>query len=123
MNEENQIENQNETAELTKKLKWYEQKYGHYYETKGLKNWKNLFRKPTLMEWTLLVMLILVLFGAWAYNEDTKKCRKTLENLPLEVCEACREFQTNKHLYESESGIGFDLENISFINDSEVGEE
>jgi len=36
-----------------------------------LHNWKNLFRKPTLYECIILVMLILALFMWWAYSIDT----------------------------------------------------
>ncbi len=107
----------NENEDFQKKLKWYESKYGPYYETRGIKNWKNLFRKPTLLEWSMFVILILMLLGAWAYNEDTKKCRHTLENLPREVCEACREFQTNSEAYEDRIQIP-DFSNLSFVNET-----
>lgn len=115
---------ENNEEELQKKLKWYEDKYGPYYETRGLKNWKNLFRKPTLMEGTVFIVLILMLFGGWAYNSDTKSCRDTLENLPTEVCEACREFQLNKDAYEAENYMEVDFNelNITFVNESEVEE-
>lgn len=111
-------ENQPNEDELQKKLKWYENKYGPYYETRGIKNWKNLFRKPTLMEGTLFILMILMLFGAYAYNLDTKKCRETLKNLPTEVCEACREFQLNKDAYESDGSFDFGELNMTFVNES-----
>ena len=125
-NEKNQDENSeltNSNQSLLRKLKWYEQKYGPYYKTRGIKNWKNLFKKPTTLEWTLFLMIILVLFAAWAYNEDTKQCRDTLENLPNEVCAACREFQTNRDAYEANmSGLNMDFGDITFVNESGVGE-
>lgn len=52
------------------------------YDTKiGFKNWKNLFRMPTTEDWISLIILILILLAAYAYNADTKTCRNTLENL------------------------------------------
>ncbi len=108
-----------ENEELKTKLKWYEQKYGPYYETRGLKNWKNLFRKPTLMEGTLFILIILMLFGAYAYHVDTKLCRETLENLPQEVCEACRVFQLNKDAYDVQQNYSVGNLNITFTNNTE----
>lgn len=48
---------------------------------RGIHNWKNLFRKPTLNDWITLFMIAMVLVAAWAYNYDTKTCRQTLNNL------------------------------------------
>jgi hypothetical protein len=47
----------------------------------GLKNWKNLFRKPTTEDWISLIILILLFLAAFAYIIDTKSCRETLNNL------------------------------------------
>jgi hypothetical protein len=45
-------------------------------------NLKRLFfSKPTLSDWIILTMLILVLLTAWAYKYDTQECRDTLNNL------------------------------------------
>lgn len=56
------------------------------YKTKiGLNNWKNLFRVPTLDEWITLVILILLVAAAYAYNNDTKACRETLTHLDM-IC-------------------------------------
>lgn len=120
MNEIERLQNSNQS--LLQKLKWFESKYGPYYETKGLKNWKNLFRKPTLMEGTIFLMMLLCLFGAYAYSIDTKLCRETLENLPLEVCEACREFELNRGIYEAENKFKYGDINITFFNDTGVEE-
>lgn len=72
--------------ELEKRLIWYEKRYGPYIEKRGLKNWRNLFRKPTISEWTILVMLILAMFMGWAYQIDTAQCRESLSNLDV-VCQ------------------------------------
>lgn len=65
--------------EFEKRLKWYSSKYGPYIEKKGLHNWKNLFRKPTLYEWIILFMLFMMLFVAWAYQRDIALCRQFIE--------------------------------------------
>lgn len=62
--------------EASKRLQWYDKKYGPYIEKRGLHNYKNLFRKPTMYEWIILLMLSLTLFIAWAYNEDTTVCKQ-----------------------------------------------
>jgi len=59
-----------EKEELEKRIKWYENKYGPYIEDRGLHNWKNLFRKPSLYEIVILSMVILSLFMYWAYSVD-----------------------------------------------------
>jgi hypothetical protein len=52
------------------------------YKTElGLKNWKNLFQKPTTEDWISLIILILLFLAAFAYITDTKSCRETLNNL------------------------------------------
>jgi len=56
------------------------------YKTKvGLSNWKNLFRKPTLDDWMVLIILIFLMFSAYAYILDTKTCKETLNNLDI-IC-------------------------------------
>lgn len=72
--------------ELKKRLEWYEKRYGAYIEKRGLGNWRNLFRKPNIYEWTILFMLIMSYFIAWAYSHDVKACHETLNNLDA-VCE------------------------------------
>src|SRR3990167_729778 len=62
--------------EAEKRLQWYDKKYGPYIDKKGLHNFKNLFRRPTMYEWVILFMLLLTLFLSWAYAEDTKVCRE-----------------------------------------------
>jgi len=62
--------------ELMKRAYWYDKKYGPYIEKKGLHNWKNLFRKPTLYECIILIMLLMALFMWWAYNHDIEECKK-----------------------------------------------
>lgn len=64
--------------ELLKRTHWYEKRYGPYIEKKGIKNWKNLFRKPTFSEWIILAMLIGLGFVAWAYQRDIAACHEVI---------------------------------------------
>ena len=50
-------------------------------ETRGLHNWRNLFKKPDGRDWLTLIMLILVLFMAYAYKHDTQVCRDYVEKV------------------------------------------
>jgi hypothetical protein len=56
-----------------------------YKTTIGIKNWKNLFKKPTAEDWITLLILILVMVAAFAYTLDIKTCKETLNNLD-EMC-------------------------------------
>lgn len=72
----------------SQKLIWYEKTYGPIIEQRGLQNWKNLFRKPTTMEWIVLFMLIMMLFVAWAYQKDIQTCWdfvKTVNENPCKI--------------------------------------
>jgi len=87
-------DNELSREEIEKRLSWFSNKYGHYIEKRGLHNWRNLFRKPTISEWTILFMLLLVGFMGWAYQEDVSTCTETLTNLDsvcIKYCES--EFQ------------------------------
>jgi hypothetical protein len=50
-------------------------------------NIKKLFKKPSIQDLMILIMLILVMFGGWAYNYDLKACQETIKN-PAELCNA-----------------------------------
>jgi hypothetical protein len=49
----------------------------------GLHNWKNLFKMPTFNDWMFLVMLLLVLASAYAYQHDIKACKEYIQNISL----------------------------------------
>ena len=89
---------------LITRVQWYEKKYGPYYEGRGVKNWKNLFRKPTMYEWIILVMLLMMGFVAWAYNTDISNCREYINN------------QTDwwNSLYNETSQGGINIENYDW---------
>jgi len=56
------------------------------YKTEiGINNWKNLFRKPTLDDWIVLIIIILILIASYAYTLETKACKETLANLD-QIC-------------------------------------
>lgn len=71
--------------EANKRIEWYETKYGPYFEKKGLNNWKNLMRWPTLNEWIILILLImLVLFGIFSQHNAS-------------VCQEAVDYYNQKH--------------------------
>ena len=45
--------------ELIKRVSWYEKKYGSYVEKRGVGNFKNLFKMPTMNEWIIFFMIII----------------------------------------------------------------
>ena len=48
-------------------------------------NMKNFFKKPTMQDWIILTMLLLTLFGAWAYTQEVAQY-KAMINDPQELC-------------------------------------
>ncbi len=48
------------------------------FEKRGLHNWRNLFRKPTLQDWLIFFMLVMILFLAWAYQRDITVCKSSI---------------------------------------------
>jgi len=113
---ENENKEDSEIGKLQTKLKWYEDNYGPYVEKRGLKNWKNLFRKPTMRDLLLLIILAGVLLSAWAYKYDIQTCQETLENFPEEVCEACRQSLEMKEEIGEDVFDNFNYSNINFVN-------
>ena len=71
------------------KVAYYEKTYGPVIEKRGLHNWKNLFRKPNIYEWTILVMILMSLFIFWAYKEDVSVCQDFLNNREGVACMIC----------------------------------
>ena len=57
-----------------------------YIGNRGVHNWKNLFKKPTLSDWIILFMLVMVLFIAFAYQRDIQACRDFYEDNSCELC-------------------------------------
>jgi len=69
------LSNEQIITKLTKENQWYNKTYGPYIERRGLRNWRNLFRRPNILEWTILVMLLIGIFMGWAYERDVTLCR------------------------------------------------
>ncbi len=67
-----------DNEELIKRIGWYEKKYGPYIEKRGQHNWKNLFRKPNVYEYTIFFMMMMSFFLAFAYYIDINNCQETL---------------------------------------------
>lgn len=84
---------------------------GSEYELKpGLSNFKNLFRKPSWNEWFILIILILVMVGAYFYYIDTQTCRDTLNNLPA----ICSQYKTI-YIPVNDTYPSFSIPNLSQI--------
>ena len=106
-----------DNEELNKRLSWYSKRYGPYIEKRGLKNWRNLLRKPTVYEWTILFMIIMAYFMSWAYQVDTATCRETLDNLEETCITYCSaEFDRERANEELKSKYG----NFSTVNVSQL---
>jgi hypothetical protein len=109
------MDNELSREEIEKRLSWFSKRYGPYIEKRGLSNWRNLFRRPTISEWMILVMLLLVGFMGWAYQEDVSTCRETLTNLDSICIKYCElEFQNAR---ASEDRI-FTVDTSEFTGDN-----
>jgi hypothetical protein len=53
------------------------------YEVKS--PWASLWRWPNLNEWITLFMIVMVIFGAWAYKHDVAVCQDYVKNIDY-VC-------------------------------------
>ena len=66
--------------QLEEDNEWYAKNYGPRITKRGFGNFKNLFRRPNILEWTILAMLIMGLFMGWAYQRDIAICREYINN-------------------------------------------
>jgi len=107
-----------DNKELEKRVKWYERKYGPYIEKRGLNNWKNLFKKPILLEWVILAMIIMAIFMAFAYQSETAQCRDVIAN----PCLYCNNFFGGvTDNYVSEDLSEFKLKEETYLINGEKG--
>lgn len=58
-------------------------------EKRGLHNVKNLFKKPTLEQWTIFILLLLSIGMALQFKVETQECRDALVALPSTACQIC----------------------------------
>lgn len=82
---------------------------------RGLHNWKNLFRMPSLNDMIMLFIIVMVLVGAWAYNHDTKICRQTLNNLPA-ICMQYSASITNQSSGPNWWSAPLNLSDVNLVN-------
>lgn len=78
-------------------------------------NLKKMFGKPSLQDVIIFIMIILVLFGAWAYQNDVAQYKNIIAN-PQELCQIYYEEQT----YGSSSNLEFDPSNIKLIENDKT---
>jgi len=102
---------------LQKENDWYNKKYGPYIGKRGVHNWKNLFRRPNILEWTILIMLLMALFMGWAYYRDFKVYE---QNIKENCCEICS-FQ-KAYLIEN-SQVSLFINKSSIFNEENSKEE
>jgi len=84
--------------------------------TTGLRNWKNLFKMPTMEDWITLAIMVMVIAAYFAYQHDTKTCRETLSNLDL-ICTMYNEQQLQK---TTASVSDYERLNLSDFNLSKI---
>ncbi len=101
-----------DNEELEKRLKWFEKKYGPYIETKGISNYKNLFRKPTRYEWVILLMMTLAVFMSIAYKIDIQNCVNFYEENIIEIykIKIGLDNETNSGIFEEDLMKSVELE-------------
>jgi hypothetical protein len=105
------------------KVTWYEKRYGPVIERRGLHNWKNLFRKPNIYEWTILFMIILTILSGFLYMEDTKTCRETLKNIDNICIQYCTDISVAKSSQNTEkSSTNYSEIFKDLIINEEIGE-
>ena len=68
-----------DSVEMEKRLKFYEDKYGPYVEKRGLHNWKNLFRRPSMNEWIILILLICCVAFAFTAQMNASICQGAID--------------------------------------------
>jgi len=91
-----------------------------YNQKRGLHNWKNLFRKPTIDDWITLFIIIMVLFSVYAYKADIKVCREYIKQQEIDFKNMT--FENTEEGYNEK--IGFDKETIDkFIPNKNKTEE
>ena len=79
-------------------------------------NMKKLFRKPSIQDWIILAMIVLVLFGALAYQNEMQQYKEMIEN-PQELCQAYNKGILQNYL--DDIGV-LDSSNIKIIEDEKV---
>jgi len=79
-------------------------------------NIKKLFRKPTIQDWIIFIIIVLTLFGAWSYQNEVQQYREMIEN-PQELCQAYNEGILQGYLNDINIT---NISNIEIIEDEEI---
>jgi len=78
--------------------------------------WKALWRMPTLNEWIVLFMLIMILVISWAYKHDTAICREYVENIDI----ICMEKNTVATDNSANYSTNYSIKINKIINDTSI---
>lgn len=78
---------------------------------------KELWRKPTLNEWIMLFILVMLYFISWAYQHDIGVCKDFVKNIDT-VC--LNRNPTTPPNYTSRLNITFNISSLNSINVSRL---
>jgi hypothetical protein len=89
---------------------------GQMYEVKS--PWKALWRWPSLNEWITLFMIVMMIFGAWAYKHDVGVCQNYVKNIDA-VCaqRGIIAVQSNYSMWPPISSVNITQSNLN-VSDS-----
>lgn len=76
-------------------------------------NMKKMFKKPTMQDWIIFIILFLALLGTWVYMSQLNTYKELWEN-PEEFCQDYSEINLDSYLDD----IG--IQNIEIIEDNEI---
>ena len=77
-------------------------------------NINKLFRKPTIQDWIILIMIALTLFGAWNYQNELKIHKELI------TIKVCADYE-QKIIYENIPDFNIsNIPNIELIENEEV---
>ena len=62
-------------------LIWYKKKYGLRIKERGIKNVKNLIRRPTLNEWVIFICILMCLTLTFLYKVQIKNCQEQVDDI------------------------------------------
>lgn len=76
-------------------------------------NMKKMFRKPSIQDWVILIMIVLALSGALAYQSEVQQYKEIIEN-PQELCQSYYQINLESNLGNVYSS---NIPNIKIIED------
>lgn len=112
-----------------RKIKTFKQNWNEVDETcpccgqvikvnRGLskQNMMKLFKKPTIQDWIIFILLVLALYGAWAYENEVQQYKEIIKH-PQELCQVYYKSILHENFYNLDSS---DIPNINLIEDNEI---